>query len=234
VAVSGCYGSTEPAGNISRTAATLRGFGTANNGPVTVRFEYWQTAHPSDRQLTEPKHIPGGARGPVSAEVTGLEPETSYSFRMCGSDDADGKVVCAQTRSFVTIPPEDSVVGEFLVTGLAQGTIDAHSGPNGENPHGHVHFEGDYDLWQTFDGEVSCLLVRGNKAAIGVVGEGTRNDGGSNPRSGTLLLAVTDGGTGDQDSITGFFAQGSEPPDCESISLGGGAVSERDLVVVDN
>jgi hypothetical protein len=235
IVFTGCYGSTEPATDVGTDSATLKAQGTANNGPATAYFEYWVTGASGSTQQTDPLHFPGGARGPFSTRVTGLAPDTSYSFRVCGSDDAGGSPVCAQVRTFRTLPIEDYVTGYFDL-GSTQGTIDAHSGPSGENPRGEVHYEGTIDGWRTFDGEVTCVAVNGNRGAVGAVGEGTLLADPSSPRPGTLLINVVDGKGVSQDSIAGDFNEGSTPPDCgATLPFGQFPVSppESELVVGD-
>lgn len=72
--------------------------------------------------------------------------------------------------------PRDSAVGsganEFaVVVGDSRLSVSAHSGPSGERPTGHVRAKGDPDgdgPAEPFklEGEVTCLRVSGNRAAI--------------------------------------------------------------------
>lgn len=234
VVFAGCYGSTERATDVGPTGATFNARGTANNGPVTAYFEYWLTDGSGSRQQTAPSHFPGGSSGPFSQEVTGLAETSSYSFRLCGSDDSGGPTVCAQTRTFEThpFPVEDSVTGNFDVGAQAQGNIDAHSGPSGENPRGHVHYQGTIDGWQAFDGDVTCVAVNGHQGAVGVVGQGTPLDDPSNPRPVTVLATVVDG-DGGTDTIGRVFTEGSTPPDCATASFASQFSQFGELVVED-
>jgi hypothetical protein len=50
--VCGCYGSTEPATNVTFDAAQLNARGTANNGPASSYFEYWPTNTPQAKITT--------------------------------------------------------------------------------------------------------------------------------------------------------------------------------------
>lgn len=73
-------------------------------------------------------------------------------------------------------PPRDAAVGsganEFaIVVGDSRLSVSAHSGPAGEGPTGHVRAKGDPDgdgPAEPFklEGEVTCLRVSGNRAAI--------------------------------------------------------------------
>jgi hypothetical protein len=47
LALTGCYGSTEPATEVTADTARLNARGTANNGPATSFFEIWPTNAPS-------------------------------------------------------------------------------------------------------------------------------------------------------------------------------------------
>jgi hypothetical protein len=58
---------------------------------------------------------------------------------------------------------EDFVVGSFS-TGVATTTVDAHSGPSGENPSGEITVQSPLG---SATGSVSCLNVAGNRATVG-------------------------------------------------------------------
>lgn len=234
VVFAGCYGSTERATNVGPDSATLNARGTANNGPATAYFEYWVSDGSGSTQQTAPAHFPGGSSGPFSQPVTGLAETTSYSFRLCGSDDGGGPTVCAQTRTFQTrpVPVEDSVTGDFNRL-EAQGTIDAHSGPSGENPRGHVHYEGTFENRREFDGDVTCVAVNGLQGAVGVVGQAIPLTGPPDPQPATLLVTVVDSDGEGSDTIFGVFADGSTPPDCATASFGSQFSVAGELVVMD-
>jgi hypothetical protein len=236
VVFAGCYGSTEPATDVGPDSATLNARGTANNGAASAYFEYWISGSSGPAQQTDPAHFPGGSSGTFSKKVTGLAETTAYSFRMCGSDDGGGPTVCAQTRTFQThpLPVEDSVTGNFDLGSVARGTIDAHSGPSGENPQGHVHYQGTIDGWQEFDGDVTCVAVDGHQAAVGVVGQGTPLADPSNPRPATVLATVVDGDGAGPDTIGRVFAEGSTPPNCATATFDSQfSFGVGDLVVAD-
>jgi hypothetical protein len=86
-------------------------------------------------------------------------------------------------------PTQDSVTG----SGVAQaGTaftfeIDAHSGPSGENPTGHVRFWSVDSGTLFFEGPVTCLEVTGNFALLTV----------DSPQYQEIGLEVTDSPSGD-------------------------------------
>jgi hypothetical protein len=87
------------------------------------------------------------------------------------------------------VPTQDSVTG----TGSSSGGVgftfefDAHSGPSGENPTGHVTFRFAADGSVFFSGPVTCLAVDGNFAILNV----------DTPQFHAVGLEVTDSLSGD-------------------------------------
>jgi hypothetical protein len=219
VVLAGCYGSTEPATDVGTKTATLNAQGKANNGPATAFFEYWVRGASGSTQQTDPAHVPAGAQGAFSEKVTGLDPDTSYSFRLCGSDDSGGPTVCAQTRTFRTAVAEDSVTGFWKVSPDIFGSIDARSGPSGEDPQGYIRSQGPYYRWWDFEGVVTCVAVNGNRAAVGAVGQAAPFTDPANPQPATMLLTVEDAPTVDTDTAWAVFEDGSTPPNCATASF---------------
>lgn len=213
VVLSGCDGSTEPATEVKEESARLHARGTANNGPASSYFEYQPANGAGFKRETEPRSWPAGASGPFSEQVAGLLPATPYEFRVCGYDDGAPTVACAQKRSFTTVrPPGDGVQAIFWFSGhnpprAAQVTVEATSGPAGQQPSGSIHT-------QTFDGFVTCLAVQGDRAAVVSVGQATGED---DPGAEYLWYTfagpargLLDGGSGD-----------GLGPDCRTLSLEG-------------
>jgi tripartite motif-containing protein 71 len=97
-----CEGDTDPATNITNLSARLNFTGHANSGPAYSYFEYWRTSTPATKFTTPTRNWPGGAQGTFGETVTGLTPNTNYSFRACGGDQGDA-AVCRTTRSFTTL-----------------------------------------------------------------------------------------------------------------------------------
>jgi hypothetical protein len=190
----GCYGSTEPATNVTATGATLNGKGTTNNGPAVSYFEYWPTENPSSKQITPDRSWPGGVSGPFSEPITGLTSGTAYSFRLCGHD-AGGPTVCAQTRG----------IGDSVAGGLADSSghalgVQARSGGSGENPNGTFGFVVS-SIPRNYS--VTCLAVTGKRAIVG----GVRT-----PDDGWLL--------GFEDGSRTFGSQSTrEAPNCAGTSF---------------
>jgi hypothetical protein len=118
-------------------------------------------------------------------------------------------------------PAGDSVTGSGTAAFFGAFTIDAHSGPSGENPSGQASFDTEEVL---IDGPVSCLRVSGNVARFNV----------SLGRI-TAFFEVTDNaGLGIPDTIAASIALG-EPTNCAPLTSPArtGAVLSGDIVVVD-
>jgi hypothetical protein len=209
VAVSGCYGSTEPASEIGPESARLNAKGTANNGEAQTYFEYRLTGSAREPLRTSARTWPAGASGPFSEVAKGLAASTSYSFRVCGNDPGRSGTICAQTRSFTTKPPvEDAVMGSISVLDIATLTVNAHSTATGSSPRGTVDLCcGDPFSDVSYHGTVTCLAVNGNRAAIGSA------DGDDK-----MLVTVVDGRLSD-DSHNEVTTHGSALPDCASASF---------------
>jgi len=227
--LSACYGSTEPATNVGSETATLNAHGTANNGPAISYFEYWPTGNLS-RWRTGLRHWPAGASGSFSDDIDGLYASQNYQFHLCGADDdTGGSEVCAQTREFTTGPPvQDSLTGTWGFSNSFNGTVDAHSGPAGQNPSGTMSARVSFD---SFAGNVTCLLVSGRTAKVGAVGHTLD----SADAKETMTLSVLDGGpdgTGDKVAVV-ITAGSTTPPSCAAAPAPSrGTLGER-LVVND-
>jgi hypothetical protein len=189
VTLVGCYGSTEPATNVTAGGATLHGKGTSNNGPAVSYFEYWPTENPNSKQTTPERSWPGGVSGPLSDPATGMSPGIAYSFRVCGRDNG-ASAVCAQTRGI-----GDSLAVRITYNSNQYAQVDARSGGSGQNPNG--------QLGSVVSGipraySVTCLAVSGNRALVG--GVRTPDD--------NVLFGFQDG------SLTYGATSGTTPADC--------------------
>jgi hypothetical protein len=110
--LAGCVGNTDPATNVSDTGAKLNAHGHTNNGPAYWWWEYAASASDlgtaSDVEVCGDNKRCGPASAssdvPLSTNVAGLKPETTYYFRVCGQDQVAGSVpACGRTLSFKTL-----------------------------------------------------------------------------------------------------------------------------------
>lgn len=153
VAVVGCAsGASDPATEITDTAATLRAHGSAGGKATTYWFQYGKTTSYG----TNTAQRSGGSgtnQQSVSERVTGLAPDTTYHFRACASN-ADGSG-CSPDRTFRTGSPgllpgfQESTV----LTGLESPTA-VRFAPDGrifvaEKPGGIKVFDGPGDTTPT-------------------------------------------------------------------------------------
>jgi hypothetical protein len=217
--MAGCYGSTGSATDVGTDRAQLHGKGTTNNGPAHVFFRVWPTQFPSRGFDTRGTDLPGGVSGPYSEStnfseaVTRLVPATSYSFRLCGTDQGASQPVCAQTETFKTTSPNGDVVQGYVfgnpVNAATSASVGASSDPGGAHPTGGMTLPG------YFSGSVTCLRVQGSHAVVGAVGTIQPN---SQPATG--VFEIEDGGAGADDQVASNVVVGSStPPDCASVSL---------------
>ncbi len=221
--LAGCYGSTEPATDVGPESATLRGHGTANNGPAHSWFEYWLTGSESDPLRAGDQTWPAGASGPISAKVNHLTAGSSHSYRLCGYDEnPEGtNTICAQTRTFTTKPAvEDSVRGGFWAGCCSRFDVDARSGPNGASSRGSVRWyassSSSPDPPRIFNGIVTCLAANGSRAAVGAVGKWSQQ--GSPDATATFLITIVDGRT-EEDTYHEVETAGSALPNCATASF---------------
>jgi hypothetical protein len=216
--LSACYGSTEPATDITGDTATLRAQGTANNGVAISSFEYWPT-NGGVHSLTGERRWPAGASGPFSENVRALEANTSYSFRVCGRDaGGSGADTCAQTRTFTTGPlTNDWAQASWSASGGPghSGGVYARGGPNGQNPSGSLSTTEQCDVNHcvAFTGSVTCLNVSGNHAIIGAVGQEDDAGDPAPPTAQTRLVFVLDDDAAG-DKISYSSSGGTTPPNC--------------------
>ena len=202
----GCYGSTEPATDVSETRATLHAQGHANNGDAYSLFEYWRTAQPGIKFSIGRWHWPAGAKSTFQGQLTHLAPARSYSFRLCGGDEANpGQPVCANTRTFTTSTPTGDVAsGGVHLFGPGPGisvSFEAFSGPSGQNPSGYAQ------------GDVTCLSVSGSQATIG---------SDTQSRDGMLIWAREDPPGSGSGHVT-FSVDLPTPVDCSTPVGGAGS-----------
>jgi hypothetical protein len=106
------------------------------------------------------------------------------------------------------------VVGNWPNSHGFEGFVNAHSGPAGQKPNGSIFARVSFSA---FTGSVTCLLVNGNHATVGAVG----NYPGQPAAKETMLTTVVDGGGSGTDSVNPSITEGTTtPPNCSSGSFG--------------
>jgi hypothetical protein len=212
VVVSSCaVGVRQPATEITMTSATLNGrVLSTTGGPGSWYIEYGLSSARTERTPTRTVDFVVNEIEAVSEPVIGLTPGTIYHYAVCAEDSENpGDPFCSPDQTFTTRHDpahRDSAVGSGT-TSTWSFDFNAESGPSGENPigQGSVTYQGSL----TVSGEVTCLLVSGNDARIGI------RDDGSGDLAGAVLRVVDDQG----DAGMGIFdavPQSGQPDACEN------------------
>src|ERR1700733_11724689 len=94
--LAGCAATTDPASDVTASTARLNARGRSDGTPAHYYFQYSTAANAlgTGFGLQTPTRgpIPGGTSGPgggllpFSEQVTGLSPNTTYYYRVCGGD----------------------------------------------------------------------------------------------------------------------------------------------------
>jgi hypothetical protein len=124
----------------------------------------------------------------------------------------------------------DSATGSAMFDVVdAHVVVSAHSGPSGEDAHGHFSLDqgvGDLQLWA----EVTCLNVQGNLAAIG--GRTVKSKTGIPAGTGVLQIVQDLGSPGDMDRSQTFFTA-APPVVCPTPAPPGFEADRGNYVVTD-
>jgi hypothetical protein len=157
--------------DVSDSGVTLNGTVHSDHAALV---EYWWRYGPTTSYGTEtPRHSitvgGGGVPHPVSEPISGLSANSTVHFQFCVQDtfDEPPRQICSSDRTFATVGDyvrgsaiTRDVDNHFLILGF-----DARSGSLGENPAGTV---GQWRLGAVTNWSVSCLLVTGSKATLGL------------------------------------------------------------------
>ena len=121
---------TNAASNITSSSATLNGTVNPNGLTTTVHFEYGTTTNYG--YTTANSNYTGNTTQNVSANITGLNPNTTYHFRLVGTNN-DGTTY-GSDRTFSTFSPTGPPVA---ATSAATNVASFSATLNGSvNPHG--------------------------------------------------------------------------------------------------
>jgi phosphodiesterase/alkaline phosphatase D-like protein len=117
---------TNAATNIGAESATLNGTVNANNDSTTVTFEYGTTTSYGTTVTAAQSPVSGSSDTAVSADITGLIPDTMYHYRAVGQNSAG--TTYGADMTFTTLPPQKPTVTTAPVTKIGFHT--AKSGGN--------------------------------------------------------------------------------------------------------
>lgn len=240
--LSGCQLATSGATHVTQTAAHLQGTGRTDASPGFFHFEYARRAadlgaaagHRTPERGPIPPHTPAQGTVTFGEDVTGLAPGRLYVFRVCGREGTMPTDVCAATQSFMTAPSsaQDFVVGSYNDVNTTAATVSAAATSSGADAEGRLYVlpaKG-----QLFDGHVTCLRVRGNRATVGALGTYTPNyyDPASKPVPAADLVTIEDLPGGDKFKHVSV-TPGTTPPDCTRGTFDGAVHNNSDFTVHD-
>jgi len=123
---------TNEAGSITATGATLNGTVNANNASTTVTFEYGTTISYGTSVTAAPSPVTGSMAAAVSYALSGLEPNTTYHYRVVGVNSAgtaNGGDYTFTTLADLTYTIEnlDNQTLTALITGYTSGSQETKS-----------------------------------------------------------------------------------------------------------
>ena len=110
---------TNSATDIDTTGATLNGIVNANDTSTTASFEYGLTAGYGMVVTADESPLTGSADAQVSADISGLNPDTTYHFRMIGENGTG--ISYGEDRTFKTLF-QAAVIITLEVTDIAETT----------------------------------------------------------------------------------------------------------------
>jgi hypothetical protein len=230
--LAGCQLATDVATDVTQTTAKLNAFGRTGDAPGWFHFEFARRQRQlgtargrttPERGPIPPETPPNGLVAGITETVSGLSPGRVYVHRVCGRQGTMTTSVCGDVRSFFTRPSDaqDWVSADFQSLGpLSLVEVDAASSPSGRRADGLLTDVTNRS--QIFEGRVTCLRVRGNRATIGAVGtfDADSFDHAVPPVPATELVTVVDDPGGDEVRRTAR-ADGATPPDCRTGSFAG-------------
>ncbi len=121
---------TTAATSITSTGATLNGTVNANDASTTVTFEYGLTTGYGSMITAAQSPVTGTTVTPVSADVTGLSPNTLYHYRAVGVNSegtTNGNDMSFTTATAPPIVVTDAAAPIGLTTATLNGTVTAQN-----------------------------------------------------------------------------------------------------------
>ncbi|MEW5827709.1 MAG: hypothetical protein AB1846_02375 [Chloroflexota bacterium] len=121
---------TGPASAISDSGATLAGFVNAFNDDTTVTFEYGLTTAYGSTVTADQSPVIGMLDEPVSAVISGLQPNTTYHYRVVGQNSAGTANGGDLTFTTAKVAPSATTDAASAITGSGatlNGTVNANN-----------------------------------------------------------------------------------------------------------
>jgi hypothetical protein len=200
VALAGCIlGETGDARAIADEAATLQGrLFSDEPGDGVFWFEYGTTTAYGQSTERTTHWVQDDGWVEVSQVAGGLEPDTTYHYRLCGEGGPSPRGRCGDDRTFVTGVGRRSVRGSATDAGGGFASVDAAVDPDGSYLDGVAEYRGTVQTpthpplpWGG-SGEANCMRVEGSVATVGF----SWNDPILGPTQG--ILVIEDNGFADR------------------------------------
>lgn len=122
---------TSPASNITTSSAVLNGTVNAQGDSTTISFQYGLTTAYGDSFPATPGNLSSSIAESVSASLSNLSPNTTYSYRIVATNAAGTTNGANQTfTTFADLPGQPQSVGVTAGDGMAMVTFTA-PGSNG-------------------------------------------------------------------------------------------------------
>jgi hypothetical protein len=127
---------TGSASNITDTTATLNGDANPNGASTDCHFDWGQTTRYGNTTATQDIGS-GSSNVPVSANLTGLSPSTTYNFRLsCTNSAGTTNGANAQFTTNATVPPSDLLQRTDLIKASEAGAWETSGTPSADATHG--------------------------------------------------------------------------------------------------
>ncbi|MCX6246080.1 MAG: hypothetical protein NTU98_15405 [Bacteroidetes bacterium] len=120
---------TTAATGVTATTATMNGTVNALNLSTTLYFEWGLTSAYGSAIAATPSPVNGSSVTPVSANITGLMPNTTYHYRLKGTNSAGSSYGLDMTFTTLAIPPTVVTTAATAITSTTatlNGTVKAN------------------------------------------------------------------------------------------------------------
>lgn len=99
VALAACQGGSSPPSFVTNTSVQFNGYMKADQGDAYYYFQYGSTT--GYGSVTPTRTVTSGATVTINEVAAGLQPSTTYHWRMCGNDVSKGSI-CDQDHTVQT------------------------------------------------------------------------------------------------------------------------------------